>query len=130
MFSVRFIRHPIFFLNNSGEIDKLVSGETKLGEWSDLIHHVPLLVVITGTIIFIISFAGRTFIINSQFYMTMMYKINRCTHFVAFSVIICDFFRLHWCVEGELVPPKILFYINASHFSGSISDGRNRLLLQ
>ena len=110
-----------FYINNSGEIDKLVSGETKLGEWSALIHHVPLLVVITGSIIFIISFAGRQLIIHYRFGRTMIYITNiLCCMLICYNFCHNSFTcnRLHWCFEREHVPPQILFYINASHFPG------------
>ena len=45
-----------------------MSGEAKFNEITDIIHRVPLLVVITGVIIFIISFAGKIIISGRQYY--------------------------------------------------------------
>ena len=45
-----------------------MSGEAKFNEITDIIHRVPLLVVITGVIIFIISFAGKIIISSRQYY--------------------------------------------------------------
>ena len=52
----------LFLLQHRGEFDKFMSGEMKFDEITDIIHRVPLLVVITGVIIFIISFAGNLFL--------------------------------------------------------------------
>ena len=52
-----------FLLQHRGEFDKFMSGEMKFDEITDIIHRVPLLVVITGVIIFIISFAGNLFLV-------------------------------------------------------------------
>ena len=61
--SSRFHLFHSFLLQNRGEFDKFMSGEAKLNEITDIIHRVPLLVVITGVIIFIISFAGNLFLV-------------------------------------------------------------------
>ena len=47
-----------YFYFDSGGIGKLTGGESQLDEITDLIHNVPLLVLILGAVILIISFAG------------------------------------------------------------------------
>ena len=58
----------LFLLQHRGEFDKFMSGEMKFDEITDIIHRVPLLVVITGVIIFIISFAGKIFLPGGRQY--------------------------------------------------------------
>ena len=55
------------FICYRNEIGKIVSGESSFDEISDLISHVPFIVVITGSIIFMISFAGLK-LINSMYF--------------------------------------------------------------
>jgi len=96
----------IYAVHAGGEIENLVSGERSFDDVSDLISHVPLIVVITGSIIFAISFAGCIGSLRENLCLLRMYSISMLLIFLGELAMIgsvtisVERFEISWKIKS------------------------------